>query len=230
MPRINSYPRDSEVQDQDAWIGTDSSNRSTKNFTAEAVANYLNTKGKISVSAQMVFKFVASLPTTGTFTGVADGTPLANITSLDLAIKDRSGQNVVAFVNYLVGNQILISEQNSISTFGHYTITSYTSPGSFADSYTLGLSYIGGSGIVTNDRYYDIAEFSLSDADGGTGVFTHASNTLWTIDHEGKWGPYPSVTVINNNDIVIFGEVKYISNTQLTITFSAAFAGTAYLN
>ena len=39
---------------------------------------------------------------------------------------DNSGQNIVQFMNYLVGNNILISEQSAISEFGHFTIDSYT--------------------------------------------------------------------------------------------------------
>jgi len=64
----------------------------------------------------------------------------------------------------------------------------------------------------------------------GTGSFPNASALVWTINHAGAWGPYPSVTVVNINDVVLYGEVEYQSTTQLTITFSAAFAGTAYLN
>ena len=72
---------------------------------------------------------------------------------------------------------------------------------------------------------------SWIDAPGaGTGVFPNASALVWTITHNGTWGPYPAVTVVNNNDIEHFGEVEYLSNTQLKITFSATFAGTAYLN
>ncbi len=41
MARISSYPRNREVQDEDSWIGTESSNRLTRNFTAEDVANYV---------------------------------------------------------------------------------------------------------------------------------------------------------------------------------------------
>jgi len=41
MARISSYPRNIEVQDEDSWIGTESSNRLTRNFTAEDVANYV---------------------------------------------------------------------------------------------------------------------------------------------------------------------------------------------
>ena len=70
----------------------------------------------------------------------------------------------------------------------------------------------------------------VDPAGAGTGVFPNASATIWTINHNGQWGPYPSVTVVNNNDIEMFGEVEYISNTQLQITFSATFAGKAYLN
>tara|TARA_Y100000356_G_scaffold126215_1_gene123881 strand:+ start:427 stop:1008 length:582 start_codon:yes stop_codon:yes gene_type:complete len=72
---------------------------------------------------------------------------------------------------------------------------------------------------------------SWIDAPGaGTGVFPNIAATVWTITHNGTWGPYPAVTVVNNNDIEQIGEVEYLSNTQLQITFSASFAGTAYLN
>ncbi len=43
MARISSYPKDSTIQDKDAWIGTESTNRVTRNFTAEDVANYVVT-------------------------------------------------------------------------------------------------------------------------------------------------------------------------------------------
>ena len=70
----------------------------------------------------------------------------------------------------------------------------------------------------------------ITSPGAGTGVFPNVSALVWTITHNGDWGPYPSVTVVNNNDIEHFGEVEYLSNTQLKITFSATFAGTAYLN
>jgi len=59
MAQISSYPYDAVVQDQDAWIGTDSTTRATKQFTASAVATYLNVKGKISIGAQMPINFIA---------------------------------------------------------------------------------------------------------------------------------------------------------------------------
>ena len=227
MARISSYPYDITVQDTDAWVGSDSVNRSTKQYTAEAVAKYLNIKGKISISAQMVFKYVAVNPKAGDFSGPADGSAMTGITTMQLSTADVSGQDVIAFMTYLVGNNILISEQNNISTFGHFLIDSYTI--STAGFYTLNLTNIGGNGNLTDLLYYDFAVFQLSSQQAPTFVFTQGvPATVWNISH--NLGKFPSVSVTNNNNIVTNGEITYIDNNNLTCTFSAGFAGTAYLN
>jgi len=226
MARISSYPRDLDVVDNDSWIGTESSNRQTKNYTAAAVAKYLNIKGKISISAQMVFKFEVNGAVAGDFTGPADGDALTSVATMQLSIVDVSSQNVVAFMNYLVGNNILISKQNDISTFGHYTIDSYTANGAF---YTLNLTNIGGNGILTNKLYYDFAVFTLSSQHAPTFVFTQGvPATVWNIQH--NLNNFPSVSVINNNNVIINGEVTYIDNNNVQLNFSAGFTGKAYLN
>ena len=227
MARISSYPYDITVQDTDAWVGSDSVNRSTKQYTAKAVAEYLNIKGKISISAQMVFKYVAVNPKAGDFSGPADGSAMTGITTMQLSTADVSGQDVIAFMTYLVGNNILISEQNNISTFGHFLIDSYTI--SAAGFYTLNLTNIGGNGNLTDLLYYDFAVFQLSSQQAPTFVFTQGvPATVWNISH--NLGKFPSVSVTNNNNIVTNGEITYIDNNNLTCTFSAGFAGTAYLN
>ena len=227
MARISSYPYDITVQDTDAWVGSDSVNRSTKQYTAKAVAEYLNIKGKISISAQMVFKYVAANPGAGDFSGPADGSAMTGITTMQLSTADVSGQDVIAFMTYLVGNNILISEQNNISTFGHFLIDSYTI--STAGFYTLNLTNIGGNGNLTDLLYYDFAVFQLSSQQAPTFVFTQGvPATVWNISH--NLGKFPSVSVTNNNNIVTNGEITYIDNNNLTCTFSAGFAGTAYLN
>ena len=44
MARIGSYPIDAVIQDKDAWIGTENTNRVTRQFTALGVAQYIDTK------------------------------------------------------------------------------------------------------------------------------------------------------------------------------------------
>ena len=55
MARINSYPYDAVVKDNDAWIGTEASNRRTKQYTAKAVAEYLN-EGLMKIEANDFFR------------------------------------------------------------------------------------------------------------------------------------------------------------------------------
>jgi hypothetical protein len=230
MARISSYPRDLDVNDGDAWIGTESSNRLTRNFTAAAVAKYLNIKGKISISAQMVFKFVlTAIPANGEFSGPADGSNIGDITTLEVSGLDASGQNTVQFMEYLVGNDILISKQNDISAFGHFTIDSYTLNGGV---YTLALTLVGSgsNGVISENAFYDFAVFTLSSglADK-TFEFTQGTPaTTWNIQHD--LGKFPSITVIDTADTVVTGQYEYIDNNNVTLTFSAGFAGKAYLN
>ena len=225
MARISSYPRDLEVTDGDAWVGTESSNRLTRNFTAAAVAKYLNIKGKISISAQMVFKYKDTIES-GAFTGPADGSNIAAITTMQISSVDVSGQNTVEFMQYLVGNNILISEQNNISLFGHFTIDSYTLNNNVA---TLNLTNLFGNGALDLDRVYDFAVFTLSSQGVPTFVFTQGiPATTWNIQH--NLGKFPSVSVINNNNVIINGEVTYIDNNNVQLNFSAGFAGKAYSN
>ena len=227
MARISSYPYDITVQDTDAWVGSDSVNRSTKQYTAEAVAKYLNIKGKISISAQMVFKYLSVNPGAGDFSGPADGSAMTSITTMQLSTSDVSGQDVVAFMNYLVGNNILISEQNNISTFGHFLIDSYTI--SAAGFYTLNLTSLGGNGNLTDLLYYDFAVFTLSSQGAPTFIFTQGvPATVWNVNH--NLGKFPSVSVVNNNNVLMYGDTTYVDKNNLIINFSAGFSGKAYLN
>jgi hypothetical protein len=226
MALISSYPDYIPVNSEDRWIGTNSTNGSTRNFTAQQIADYLNINGKISISAQMVFKFEENGGAGGDFTGPANAAALTSVTTMQLSITDVSSQNVVAFMNYLVGNNILISEQNNISTFGHYTIDSYTANGAF---YTLNLTNIGGNGVLENKAVYDFAVFTLSSQHAPTFVFNqNTPATVWNIQH--NLNNFPSITVIDTGDTVVSGEYTYIDNNNVTLTFSAGFAGKAYLN
>ena len=67
MARISSYPYDTTVTDNDAWIGTEATNRQTKQFTAEAVAEYLNINAK----------------------GTANNTPLEPVDKASINRKDK---------------------------------------------------------------------------------------------------------------------------------------------
>ena len=62
-----------------------------------------------------------------------------------------------------------------------------------------------------------------------TFIFTQGvSATTWNITH--NLNKFPSITVIDTGNTVVTGEYTYIDTNNVTLTFSAAFAGKAYLN
>jgi len=232
MARLNSYPKDIDIRDSDAWIGTDSHTRQTRQYTAEAVSNYLNTQGKISITGQISYQFVITpnekIGTIAFPSGGGDGTLFSSITDLTISASDLSGQSVVSYVDYLVNEEIMIKDQAAVSDFGHYKVTSYIQDPINTGFYNLKVSYIGGNGGVYRDHYYDIVNFTFME---GATTFTWPQDTaapVWTVIHNLK--KFPSVTMVLSTGQVGHGDITYINENKLTITFAGAESGKAYLN
>ena len=168
MAIIYSYPYDQIVTDTDAWVGTDSINRQTKQYTAKAVADYLNINGRIAIAGQMNYQFVED-PSfkAGTFAflaGQGDNTPWSSITSIVISNMDLSGQIVSPFLEYLVDEQVMFQDIAGKGSFGHYIMRGYAQIGT-TTFYTLTLEYIGGNGSIDMDHYYTLVNFYLEQGD-----------------------------------------------------------------
>lgn len=75
-------------------------------------------------------------------------------------------------------------------------------------------SYINASGLVDLDKRY-----------------VHNQNTTsatWVVPH--SLNKFPSVTVVDSAGSIVIGEIDYTDMNNVTLTFSAAFSGVAYLN
>jgi len=88
-----------------------------------------------------------------------------------------------------------------------------------ADNKLYGKQVVGGIETIVeygsgNDKYYRHNQ--------------NLPSTVWTIEH--NLNKYPSVTVIDSAGSQHEGEIDYIDQNNLTITFSAAFSGFADLN
>lgn len=55
-----------------------------------------------------------------------------------------------------------------------------------------------------------------------------ASSSSWTVAHDLNF--YPSVTVFDSGNSMVEGSISHIDATSLTIVFSSAIAGKAYLS
>ena len=80
---------------------------------------------------------------------------------------------------------------------------------------------------IIKNIYYDLIQFNLQTDK----TFVYTQNTpsgVWAIQH--NLNKFPSVSVVNINNILMYGEVTYIDTNNLTVTFSGGFSGKAYMN
>ena len=83
------------------------------------------------------------------------------------------------------------------------------------------ISAAGGLAITPTDNDIEIT----------AQTYTHnqiAASTDWTITH--NLGRYPSVTIVDSGGNVVIGDVEYMDSNNITVHFTAAFGGKAYLN
>ena len=74
---------------------------------------------------------------------------------------------------------------------------------------------------------------ALTSGGGGPDIdsYVHTqviASNVWNISH--GMGIYPSVTVVDSGKNKVEGEVQYVDENNITLTFTAIFSGQAYLN
>lgn len=73
-------------------------------------------------------------------------------------------------------------------------------------------------------------EQGIQDAVDGINGYTHIQGlpaATWSVVH--TLGKYPSVMVVDSSGQEVIGDVRYVDENEVEITFAAAFAGRAYL-
>lgn len=83
--------------------------------------------------------------------------------------------------------------------------------------------------VVTESGEKLITKSNLSDAVDKTYVHTqNVVSDIWTITH--NLNKHPSVTVVDSAESVVEGDIQYVDNNSVVLTFSGAFSGKAYFN
>jgi hypothetical protein len=81
-------------------------------------------------------------------------------------------------------------------------------------------------GQTTSISIPNVKSIGMSDAH-----YVHTQNVssaTWTINH--GLNKKPSVTVVDSAKRTVHGQIEYIDNNSLQITFKSGFKGEAYLN
>ena len=66
---------------------------------------------------------------------------------------------------------------------------------------------------------------------GGDAHYAHIQSTpeaVWEVTH--NLNKKPTITVVDSADTMVMGEVEYINNNSVRLTFAGAFSGKAYFN
>lgn len=123
----------------------------------------------------------------------------------------------------------------------------FVTDGTFHADFTTNQNHLSGNmGIVnaTSNNYNDLAnkpkindvelignktsqELNIVE-DKNFVYMQNVSSTIWEIKH--GLNKYPSVTVVDSADNVVVGDIVYIDENNVRITFTAGFSGKAYFN
>lgn len=86
--------------------------------------------------------------------------------------------------------------------------------------------------VVNQDSQNQVMVIGGGIGGGGSNTRRHvhtqgSASTDWVITH--TLGGHPSVTIVDSADSYVFGDVKYDSTSQVTVSFTVPFSGYAYL-
>ena len=228
MARISSYPVDQNIVGQDKLLGTDNAGLITKNYTLDGISSWMNASGSVAIAGQNNYSFDVTGATGGTISGVAPNTPFANITALTFSKTSAAGTDVINYLSTLVGRSVLLARLDNLNNFGVYTLQSLVVDAGDADLYNASFTPITANGNITADKYYGFAVYPELSADKHFTFTQSTATNTWNITHD--LGKFPSVSVVDSGNTIVYGNIDYIDNNSLTITFSAAFGGKAYMN
>ena len=241
MARISKYPVQPNPDGSDILLGTDINGGAyaTKNFFvkdigAASIADFLeNTNWKFEKDI-LVAPFEKN--TVYRPLGGGDEFSWSSVTALRFQTIMKNDTNSLKYLSYLlssdpvtglpsVNNKIKIYDRNSLDSFGIFTFTALTLiEGSI---YEATLSHISSTGGTQQGKIYG-AEFAQEEEDKEFIFNQPTPQVTWTINH--NLNKFPSVSVVNTNNILMYGDTTYVDEDNLIITFSAGFSGKAYLN
>lgn len=233
MARIGSYTTDDNVTGSDKVLGTDSGG-TTKNYELDSIADYFSKNNTIAVAGQVAYQYKSSpgqnlsyAQFTSNEGGGGDNILMSAIQDIIIYKALKSNLPVDNLLKDIFNDKFRIHGISSSEDYYDFTVTRIEEWPDVNNSYKVSLAPISGnaSSTFSNDEYYAISTNS------GDKTYVHdqgVASATWSITH--NLNKKPSVTVVDSAENVVIGEIEYNNDTSITITFSGAFSGKAYLN
>lgn len=233
MARISKYQFDQKVTKEDFVIGSDGQTKKTRNYKLEDLAEFFGTQ-----DAVLGNKFSYTYDQQSLYENLREGfvsfnnnnitnTPFDGITAIYMNRYNNSGNDVYAFMQKVRDADSIITIHSNLNNtkLGVYTIQTVNIFQN--DVIFLNVNARVANGTITGgEPLLFEADFRVLSL-----TYTHtqivASNT-WVVIHNLK--KKPSVTIVDDGENVVVGDIEYINENQLIINFAAPLSGKAYLN
>lgn len=82
--------------------------------------------------------------------------------------------------------------------------------------------------VPTRTTAISVKGYVSSKADAHYAHTQSTPESVWEVTH--NLNKKPTVTVVDSADTVVVGEVEYLNNNSVRLTFAGAFSGKAYFN
>jgi len=228
MARISTYNLDNTVSKNDKVIGTDSSGSSTKNFKLSDVIQLVNDSGLLNIGDLLTFQYNTN-NSYGSLNLTTGGPSFSTISEITVSHSDLSNQNIKDLLDYLVGQNIIISQTDNKNNFGHFVFNGLTQVGSTNFS-VMSISHLeSNDGLVLN-KYYtmSLSNKGQSDKNFVSNDITFSAGIGQVVNH--NLGKRPTVVLVDSAGTEVVADIQHNSTTQITVTTTSSFTGTIYAN
>ena len=239
MARISTYGVDAKPELGDKTIGTDvapGANLRTKNYSLLDMINMFNKNNSLGVADQVLYFFKTNISEgrdAGTISfeaGGGIGKPFSEVTSFIISKTLVGFKNVDKYIPLFEGKSIILAELNDINKFGTYVVEAIVEHPTETNFFVVTVTNIESNGVMAIDATYIFSEFARPISnDDKTFVFNQAvAASTWNIQH--NLNKFPSATMVLSTGQKGYGDITYIDENNLTITFASAESGKAYMN
>jgi hypothetical protein len=230
MARIAKYSFDSEVTADDFVIGSDSINKRTKNYRLGDLADFLGTQQAVLGDKFMyqykrdpLYKDLQSTQISFA-TNYQVNTLFSDISVIYIHPVNGTNVNIISFLEKVRdGGMLKLVNKNRVTDFGIYRVQEIDTIQNGVLELVVDLQL--GNGYLNDDDYVGILANAPADKTHKT---DELSGDVWQIQH--NLGKFPSVSVVDTSNNIIYGEVNYNDENNITITFASLVTGRAYLN
>lgn len=233
MARISKYQFDQDVTKDDFVIGSDGKTKKTRNYKIDDLSTFFGKQDKI-LGNKFAFVYNQNPSQIAIRAGECSfnnksvtNTPFSGIEQIYISRTNQSEIDVYDFIIASYNGDAVLEIRNStdITNFGVFRMQSVNLLPN--DVIRITVDVVSSNGTVTNGDVITLATVYASGDKSLT--FTQVTaESIWNITH--SLNKFPSVTVVDDGGNVIIGDIYYLAQNQLTITFASAVSGKAYLN